>query len=384
MEFDFSAEQKQLKNEARRFLADRCGRDAVRAVLDGPASTDRALWRRLGELGFLGAAIPEEYGGIGAGYLEACVLAEELGRAVAPVPYASSIALAAECLMLAGSEQQKRRWLPLLASGAAIGKLAGIDGPGPHAFTLPATSVRAGGRGLVVDGRKLPVADGDIADFALVPVRDDAGALSLTLIELGDPGVTRRTLESIDPTRSQAELVFADVAAEPLGAAGEGGRILERVFDRAAVLIAFEQLGGAERALEMARDYAQERFAFGRPIGSLQAVKHMLADMYVSATLARSNCYYGAWALSTNATELAQAAATARVSATQAYQHCARNNIQVHGGMGFTWEFDCHLYYRRSNLLAAVLGPLSHWEDRLVQCLVDARTPTTALAGAAQ
>ena len=138
------------------------------------------------------------------------------------------------------------------------------------------------------------------------------------------------------------------------------------MFDRAAILTAFEQIGGADRALEMARDYALDRMAFGRPIGSFQAVKHMLADMYVSATLARSNGYYGAWALSTDAAELPEAAATARVSATQAFQHCARNNIQVHGGMGFTWAFDCHLYYRRSNLLALGLGSQSHWEDQLI------------------
>jgi hypothetical protein len=139
------------------------------------------------------------------------------------------------------------------------------------------------------------------------------------------------------------------------------------VFDRAAVLTAFEQIGGADRALEMGRDYALDRMAFGRPIGSFQAIKHMLADMYVSATLARSNSYYGAWALSTGAPELPVAAATARVSATQAFQHCAKNNIQVHGGVGFTWAFDCHLYYRRANLLAVSLGSLSQWEDALIE-----------------
>jgi len=138
------------------------------------------------------------------------------------------------------------------------------------------------------------------------------------------------------------------------------------VSDRAAVLTAFEQVGGADRALEMGRDYALDRIAFGRPIGSFQAVKHILADMYVSATLARSNCYYGAWALSTNAGELPEAAAAARISATQAFQHCAKNNIQVHGGMGFTWEFDCHMYYRRANAVALGLGSLSYWEDALI------------------
>ena len=159
------------------------------------------------------------------------------------------------------------------------------------------------------------------------------------------------------------------MAAEPLGAPGEGLRLISEVFDRAAVITAFEQIGGADRALEMARDYALERMAFGRPIGSFQAIKHMLADMYVSATLARSNGYYGAWALSTGAAELPEAAATARVSATQAFQHCAKNNIQVHGGMGFTWAFDCHLFYRRSNLLSVNLGSLSQWEDTLIQRL---------------
>ena len=145
-----------------------------------------------------------------------------------------------------------------------------------------------------------------------------------------------------------------------------GCQIARQVLDRAAVLMAFEQIGGADRALEMGRDYALDRIAFGRPIGSFQAVKHMLADMYVSATLARSNCYYGAWALSTNASELPEAAAAARISATQAFQHCAKNNIQVHGGMGFTWEFDCHMYYRRSNAMALALGSPSYWEDALI------------------
>jgi len=142
--------------------------------------------------------------------------------------------------------------------------------------------------------------------------------------------------------------------------------VITQVLDRAAVLTAFEQVGGADRALEMGRDYALDRIAFGRPIGSFQAVKHMLADMYVSATLARSNCYYGAWALSTNAGELPEAAAAARISATQAFQHCAKNNIQVHGGMGFTWEFDCHMYYRRANAVALGLGSPSYWEDALI------------------
>jgi acyl-CoA dehydrogenase len=217
------------------------------------------------------------------------------------------------------------------------------------------------------------VLDGDVADFAVVTARaaggDQARDISLFLVDLNGPGVTRSTMQTIDPTRSQAKLSFDGAIGEPLGAAGEGWWLVSAVLDRAAVLTAFEQIGGAERALEMARDYALERIAFGRPIGSFQAIKHMLADMYVTLTLGRSNAYYGAWALSTGAALLAEAAATARVSATQAYQQCARNCIQVHGGMGFTWQFDCHLHYRRSNALALSLGSQSQWEDLLIERL---------------
>jgi alkylation response protein AidB-like acyl-CoA dehydrogenase len=378
MDFDFSPEQQQLKDQARRFLADRCDRTAVRAVLDGPQSYDAKLWQGLADQGYLGAAIPEAYGGLGAGYLELCVIAEELGRAVAPVPFSSSIGIAAELLLNAGTEAQKQRWLPALANGKTIATLALAERPG----RVTAASIETRAEHGRLSGRKLPVADGDIAHLAIVAARDAVGAVSLHLVDLTGAGVQREVLPSIDPTRSQARIDFTQAEAEPLGAPGAGLAIIDAVFDRAAVLMAFEQVGGADQALQAACDYAQERFAFGRPIGSLQAIKHMLADMYVSATLARSNAYYGAWALSTDSKELPEAAATARVSATQAYQHCARNNIQVHGGMGFTWEFDCHLHYRRANLLALALGSLSEWEDLLVERLRARQTQAAAQATA--
>jgi len=369
MNFDFSDEQKQLRDEVRKFLAEKCPPKAVRTVLDGKASYDRELWQGLAELGFLGVAIPEEFGGAGAGHLELCVIAEEMGRALAPVPFSSTVYLAAEALLLAGSDAQKRKWLPAIAKGEAIGTLALFEGkgnPSPQAIKLSAS-------GNLLNGTKMPVPDGAIADFAIVAARTASGGretdISLFLAGLKGAGVEVKTLSNIDPTRGQAEIIFANCKAEPLGRAGEGWSILTQVLDRAAVLTAFEQVGGADRALEMGRDYALDRIAFGRPIGSFQAVKHMLADMYVSATLARSNCYYGAWALSTNSSDLPEAAATARISATQAFQHCAKNNIQVHGGMGFTWEFDCHMYYRRANALALGLGSLSYWEDALIDRL---------------
>ncbi|HEX7758577.1 MAG TPA: acyl-CoA dehydrogenase family protein [Caulobacteraceae bacterium] len=367
MNFEFSDEQKELGAQARRFLDAKSPTAAARAVLEGPQSYDAALWKGLGEMGFLGVVIPEEYGGLGLGYLELCVIAEEMGRAIAPVPFSSSVFLATEFLLASGSEAQKAAWLPKLASGEAIGTFAyaeAVGGVSPRSIQV----AFAGGK---LTGAKLAVPDGDIADFAVVAVRTAAGqderGVCLALVDLKAAGVTRTVIETIDPTRSHANIAFDGAPAELLGGAGEGWRIISQVFDHAAVLTAFEQIGGADRALEMARDYALERMAFGRPIGSFQAIKHMLADMYVSATLARSNGYYGAWALSTGAAELPEAAASCRVAATQAFQHCAKNNIQVHGGMGFTWAFDCHLFYRRSNLLAVNLGSLSQWEDALIQ-----------------
>ncbi|MDA9423826.1 MULTISPECIES: acyl-CoA dehydrogenase family protein [Bradyrhizobium] len=366
MNFDFSDDQKQLRDQARKFLAEKCAPKAVRIVLDGKAPYDKELWKGLAEMGFLGVAIPEEFGGAGAGHLELCVIAEEMGRANAPVPFSSTVYLAAEALLIAGSDAQKKKWLPAIASGEAIGTLALFEGKGnPAPKNVKLTAANG-----VLNGVKKPVADGAIADFAVVAARTGSSGrdndISLFLVDLKAGGVEVKGLTNLDPTRGQAEITFKDAKAEPLGAAGEGWSILTRVLDRAAVLCAFEQVGGADRALEMGRDYALDRIAFGRQIGSFQAVKHMLADMYVSATLARSNSYYGAWALSTNAAELPEAAAAARISATQAFQHCAKNNIQVHGGMGFTWEFDCHMYYRRANAMALGLGSLSYWEDQLI------------------
>jgi acyl-CoA dehydrogenase len=369
MDLEFSADQQQLRDQVRRFLADKSPTTQVRKILESDQPYDKALWQGLAELGLQGAAIPEEYGGSGLGYLELCVIAEELGRALAPVPFGSSIYLVAEILKAAGSEEQKKKWLPKLASGEAIGCVASAEGVG----VVAPSNVKASVSGGNITGTKAPVLDGDIANIAVVLARHAAGkderGLSLYLVELDGSGVTRNVLSTIDPTRSQAEIKFAGAKAELIGAQGEGWRLYEEALDRAAILTGFEQIGGADRALEMGRDYALQRFAFGRAIGSFQAIKHMLADMYVSATLARSNSYFGAYALSAGSSELGEAAATLRVSATKAYQHCAKNNIQVHGGMGFTWAFDCHLFYRRSNLLAVSLGGQGEWEDKLIDRL---------------
>ena len=365
MDFDYTDEQKALKDEARRFLADVAPLSVARGVLDDPErGHDEQLWRRIGEQGWCGAAIPEAYGGLEFGYVELCALAEELGRAVAPVPFASSVYLFAEALLLAGSEQQKSDLLPQVAAGSTIGTLAVSEGPGVLAPGRIATRF-SGGR---LDGTKLPVTDGMAAGHAVVLAIGDEGP-QLVLADLTGSGVTREAVSTIDPTRGAARIVFDGAPAEPLGAAGDGLALLSRIQDRAAVLIAFEQLGGADRALEMARDYALERYAFGRPIGSYQAIKHKLADVYIRNEVARANAYYGAWALSSGDAELPLAAAAARVSACTAYGLASKENIQTHGGIGFTWEADCHFFYRRARHLGLVIGSPREWKRQLADRL---------------
>ncbi|MES1200395.1 MAG: acyl-CoA dehydrogenase family protein [Pseudomonadota bacterium] len=365
MNFDFSDDQKALKDQARKFLSEKCGPKVVRAVLDDDArSYDKDLWRAVADLGWLGAAIPEEFGGSGLGRLELCVLAEEVGRAVAPLPFSSSLYFFAEALLLAGSDAQKSALLPKIASGEIIGCFAISEGPGsPHPSRIETRF--EGGK---LFGAKIPVTDGDCATHAVVLVRE-GGGLSLALTELNQAGVKRDTLRTLDPTRGHAKLSFDGAAAERLGPAGQGWDLTEAVLDRAAVLIAFEQVGGAQACLEMATEFAKGRYAFSRPIGSFQAIKHKLADMYVAIEVARSNAYYGAWALSTEAAELPFAAAASRAAASDAFYLCSKENVQTHGGMGFTWEVDCHLFYRRAKLLAVQAGAPSVWKEKLVKRL---------------
>ncbi len=365
MNFDFSDAQKALKQQTRGFLRAACDTTVPRRVLenaDEPYARD--LWQQICANESLGIAIPEEYGGIGFGYLELCVVAEELGRAIAPVPFSSSVYLATEAVLLGGSEDQKQALLPKLAAGGAIGTFALSEGPGQATEANLQTTLKNGR----LSGTKVPVPDGDVADFCVVVARDGNGS-SLAVVDLGGDGVSREQVDTLDPSRSNARIAFDGAEAELLGESGQGWELKNRVFDRAAVLFAMEQLGGADACLEMAIGYAKGRYAFGRPIGSFQAIKHKLADMYIKNELARANCYYGAWALSTDAPELPVAAAAARVAAIQAFHFASKENIQTHGGIGFTWESDCHLYYRRAKLLALSIGSERVWKDRLISGL---------------
>ena len=365
MNFDFSDDQKSLKDEARKFLTAHCPTSRVRKVLDDDAKTfDSELWAAIGAQGWMGAAIPEEFGGLGLGHLELCVIAEELGRAVAPIPFASTVYVLAEAIMLAGDAAQKAEYLPKIAAGELIGALATSEGPG----VVSASSLQCTVDGGKLSGTKIPVTDGDVASVCLVLAKE-GGKPGLYLVDLTGPGVTREVLKTLDPTRDAAKLTFAGAPAKRLGAAGEGLNLLEQIMDRAAILLAFEQCGGADKSLEMAKEFAMERYAFGRVIASYQAIKHKLADIYVKNELARSNAYYGAWALNTNASELPVAASAARIAASEAFWFASKENIQTHGGIGFTWEMDCHLYYRRSRQLSLVAGAPRVWKERLVSHL---------------
>ncbi|MBV9995860.1 MAG: acyl-CoA/acyl-ACP dehydrogenase [Caulobacteraceae bacterium] len=358
MDLHFGDELKQLQEEVRRLLTERVSANLLRRLISEDEGYDPALWRTAAELGLLGAAVPEQYGGSGLGERAVCAIAEEMGRAVAPLPFFSSICLAAEAIKLAGAPAQKSAWLPRLASGEAIGTFAWQEGLGP-----PETDVDARFENGRISGVKSPVPDALLADVAVVVCEGPR----LALADLSK-GVRREPLRGFDQLRSHAKLVFENTPAEAMDVP-DPKDALRRLYDRAAIYAAFEQLGAAESAMFMARDYTLQRYTFGRQLASYQAVKHNLANILVMVELARSNALYAAAALEADAPDLGAAAATARLAATRAYETAARENLQLHGGVGFTWEADCHFHYRRARLLALSLGSPAIWENRLIEAL---------------
>ena len=364
MNLDFSDDQKFLKEEARKFLEKEEALARNRSVLESNNKVDENLWNKIVELGWTGIRIPEKYDGLGLGHLELCVVAEELGRFLAPVPFSSSVYLFTETIINFGSEAIKQAILPKLVTGEIVGTLAvteALMAPSKDNITL---SCKDG----MLNGKKIAVPDAEIATHAIVTAKTDQGT-SLQLVDLSSKGISIEHQENIDESRGYFSISFKDVESELIGDEINGWDLYESIVNQAAVLFSYEQIGGSQAALDMAINYAQERYAFGRPIGSFQAIKHKLADMYIALTLAKSNCYYAAWALSTNASDLPTASATARVSSTKAFQLCSKENIQTHGGNGFTWEYDCHMFYRRSKLLSLNIGSLSNWKEKLVTSL---------------
>jgi acyl-CoA dehydrogenase len=350
LNFDLSDEQKMLADHARGLLAERSTYDHLRSLIQAGAEWDEPLWRELAALGFLGANIPEAFGGLGLSELDLGVISGELGRANVAVPFFSSIVLAADAIALAGSATQKAEWLPRLASGEVVGCLAYAEGPGSARSNV----TFGGGR---LTGVKTPVADAGVADIAVVVIDD-----TVALVRLGQPGVTRTRLDSFDQLRPHYRLGFEDAQAESL----PGVAKVKTLFDRAAVQSAFEAVGGAEACLHMARDYAIERRMFGRPLASYQAIKHKLADVVVGIEMAKSNAYFAGWAAADAPDELPAAAAASRLTAVAAFEMAARENLQVHGGIGYTFEANCHFFYRRERTLALSLGGREPWAERLL------------------
>jgi alkylation response protein AidB-like acyl-CoA dehydrogenase len=336
-------------------------------VFESDKTYDQELWDKIVQLGWTGVRVPEEYQGLGLSHLELCVIAEELGRRLAPVPFSSSVYLFTETLIEFGSEEQKKSILPKLVTGDVIGTLAIAEtNSAPNKDNI-AVVLKDG----KLSGTKIAVPDAEVATHAVV-VAKNGDSVSLCVAELNSDNVEITVQRNIDESRGYYSVSFNEVNAEIIGDEESGWSNLEKIMDHAAVLFSFEQIGGAQASLDMANTYAKERYAFGRPIGSFQSMKHKLADMYVALTLAKSNSFYGAWALSSNASELPTAAATARVSATKAFQLCSQENIQTHGGNGFTWEYDCHMFYKRSKVLSLNLGSLPSWREKLITSLEQA------------
>ncbi len=362
MNFDFSDEQKLLQQTARDYLEANSPLATCREVLEGDQPYAAELWKGAAEMGWQGAVIPEEYGGAAFGHLELAMIAYEIGRSLAPIPFGPSVYFATEAILRFGSDAQKKAWLPRLASGEAIGTFALAEKPGENAAANVVASVAGGS----LSGTKSPVADGDVAHVAIVAARenDDVG---LYLVDLEGAGVDRRPLASFDPSRSQATVDFDGAACEKLPGCDDRG--IDQLLDVASVLQAFEQVGAAERALEITREFILGRYAFGKPIAAFQAIKHRMADLWCKIEIARSNAYYAAWALANDDPELATAGAIARIAACEAFEDTTVEMIEFHGGVGYTWEYDCHLFYRRAKLLSSSLGTPKFWKNRLIDRL---------------
>ncbi|HEY7946055.1 MAG TPA: acyl-CoA dehydrogenase family protein [Acidimicrobiales bacterium] len=367
MNFAFSEEQEELRSSVRRFLEDKSPMTEVRRLMETTEGYDPAVWKQMGEqLGLQAIAIPEEYGGAGFGYVELTVIFEEMGASLLCAPYFSTVALAGNALLSCGDESAKKDFLPGIASGETIATLALTEDSGR--WDLDGVTLAATGKGAdwKLDGHKMFVIDGHTAGLLLVAGRTGKG-VSLFAVEADAAGLTRTALATMDQTRKQARVEFSGTPARLIGDEGGAAPALSRTLDLAAVALAAEQVGGAQRCLDMAVDYAKTRIQFGRPIGSFQAIKHKCADMLLEVESAKSAAYYAGWAAAEDSDELPVVASLAKSYCSEAYFHAAAENIQIHGGIGFTWEHDAHLYFKRAKSSELLLGDPSYHRELLAQ-----------------
>jgi alkylation response protein AidB-like acyl-CoA dehydrogenase len=369
--FAFSEEQLELRTAVRRFLEAKSPTTEVRRLMETDDGFDPAVWSQMADqLGLQGLAIPEEHGGSGFGPVEQLVVLEEMGRALLCAPYFSSVILAANALQLAGDETAAKDYLPGIADGSVIATLAVAEADGDWR-AAPQVVASASGPDFTLTGEKSYVLDGHTASLLLVTAVTPVGP-SLFAVDATAAGVERRKLDTIDMTRKLAVVTMTDAPGRLIGEEGAAAVVVEAVLERAAVALADEQVGGAQVCLDMAVEYAKLRVQFGRQIGSFQAVKHKCADMLLEVESARSAAYYAAWTEQDRPAEVAMVASLAKAYCSEAYSRTAAENIQVHGGIGFTWEHDAHLYYRRARSSEAMFGtPTDHW-DVVAAHLLDA------------
>jgi alkylation response protein AidB-like acyl-CoA dehydrogenase len=367
MNFAFSDEQEELRAAVRRFLSEKSPETEVRRLMDTTEGYDPAVWSQMADqLGLQSLTIPEEFGGSGFTYVELLVVLEEMGAALLCAPFFSSVALGANALLTSGDDEAKKSYLPGIASGEAIATLAITEDNGRWDFSGIECKAEQKGDGWVLEGHKMFVLDGHVANLIVVAARTAKG-VTLFAVQGDAAGLTRTPLPTMDQTRKQARLEFSGTPAVLIGAEGGAEAGLAKTLDLAAVALAAEQVGGAQRVLDASVDYAKTRIQFGRPIGSFQAIKHKCADMLLEVESAKSAAYYAAWAAAEDSDELPVVASLAKSYCSEAYFHAAAENIQIHGGIGFTWEHPAHLYFKRAKSSELFLGDPSYHRELLAQ-----------------
>jgi alkylation response protein AidB-like acyl-CoA dehydrogenase len=367
MNFAFSDEQEELRAAVRRFLTEKSPETEVRRLMDTTEGYDPAVWSQMAEqLGLQSLTIPEEFGGSGFSYVELIVVLEEMGAALLCAPFFSTVALGANALLTSGDDDAKKSYLPGIASGETIATLAITEDNGKWDFSGIELAATKKGAGWVLNGHKMFVLDGHVATLIIVAARTSKG-VTLFAVDGDASGLTRTPLPTMDQTRKQARLEFSETPAALIGTEGGAEAGLSKTLDLAAVALAAEQVGGAQHVLDASVEYAKTRIQFGRPIGSFQAIKHKCADMLLEVESAKSAAYYAGWAAAEDSDELPAVASLAKSYCSEAYFHSAAENIQIHGGIGFTWEHPAHLYFKRAKSSELLLGDPSYHRELLAQ-----------------
>ena len=367
MQFAFTEEQDQLRSFVRQFLDEKSDEAAVRALMETEQGYDEAVWSQMAEqLGLQSLIIPEAYGGQGFSWVELVVVLEEMGRSLLCAPFFSSVVLATSALMLSGDEAAQSEYLPKIASGELIATVAVTEENGRWDESGVTATATAAGDSWTIDGAKHYVLDRHTAGLIIVAARTAAG-VSLFAVDGDAAGLERTALSTMDQTRKQAKLTLSGTPATLIGTDGAGWATLEAMLDRAAVGLAAEQVGGAQKVLDMSVEYAKDRVQFGRPIGSFQAIKHKCADMLLEVESAKSAAYYAAWCAAEENDELPAMASLAKSYCSEAYFHATAENIQIHGGIGFTWEHPAHLYFKRAKSSELLFGDPTYHRELLAE-----------------